>query len=182
MVEREALDHVTRCWAAEETNAERIANRKTLIVGLPAGFLAVVGLNANQVVVLVHVALGSTQPSPRVGEWGADLATFGAIFLGVGLGALFVSVGYAIGVDRKAPERAGLASEHLLPGAELPKLLSTDRAAVEWLAFEKTVAASLRLHELNALVEDRLALACEWLLTGLVLCFLALLIYACVVP
>lgn len=182
MVEQAALDHVTRCWAAEETNAERIAHRKTLIVGLPAGFLAFVGLNADHVVVLLHVALGSTPPAPRVGAWGSDLAAAGVVFLGFGLLALFVSAGYAVGLGRSAPERAGLASQDLLPGAQLPDLLTANREMAQKLAFDKTAAASIRLHKLNTLVEQRLALASEWLVTSLVLCFLALLIYASVVP
>lgn len=182
MVEQAALNHVTRCWAAEETNAERIAHRKTLIVGLPAGFLAVVGLNAGQVVALLHVALRSTPPSARAAEWGADLATCGVIFLGAGLLFLFISAAYALGVGLRPPDRAGLAISHLLPSGRVPALVAANDREGRGIAFELSVEAVNALHRLNAQVESRLALACEWLVGGLALCFSALVIYAGVVP
>lgn len=180
MVDKEALEYITRCWSAEETNAERIANRKTLIVGLPAGFLAVVGLNADQAIKLVHAAMDSSGGDEA--KWNATLATIGVIFLAFGLLFLFVSIGYAIGVGIGAPERAGLASRHLMPGTQLPALAVATESKAREIAFEKAVAASAVLHNLNAQVENRLSVACEWLLSGLVLCFLALLTYAHVVP
>ena len=182
MVEQAALDHVTRCWAAEETNAERVAQRKTLIVGLPAGFLAVVGLNADQVVALLRVALRSTPPAARAAEWGADLATCGAIFLGAGLLFLFISASHALGVGLRASEREGLAISHLLPSACVPALVAANEREGRDIAFELSIEGVNTLHRLNSQVETRLALACEWLVAGLALCFSALVIYAGVVP
>ena len=180
MVDKEALEYITRCWSAEETNAERIANRKTLIVGLPAGFLAVVGLNVDQAIKLVHAAMDASGGDADSGN--CTLATDGVIFLPFGLLFLFVSIGYAVGVGLGSPERAGLASRLLMPGAQLPALAVAGPDKAREIAFEKAVAASAALHNLNAQVENRLSVACEWLLSGLVLCFLALLIYAHVVP
>jgi hypothetical protein len=178
-MEKEPLEHAVRCWNAEETNADRITGRKTLIVGVPAGFLAVVGLNARHVTRLFAACLDpQQQPS---GE--QEIAIAGLACLALGLAGFFASICLAIGVRRRDPEQTGLASRYLHPrrGREIVDLAGATDDGARRVAFALALAAARTLHQLNAEVEERLYRAAGWLVFGVSLSFLALLTYAWVV-
>lgn len=176
-MEKEPLEHAIRCWHAEEENARRIAGRKTLLVGVPAGFLAFLGASVDHVEQLVQ-ALSCTASADR---WWAAL--FGLSTLGVGLLSFFLSVGYAIGVRRGDSEHAWSASRrmHPLTSKAITLLASADEKEARRIAFTRTIAAARTLLDMNRDVENRLYQASGWLLSGVAFTFLASLAYYWVV-
>lgn len=172
-MEREALEHAIRCWHAEEENARRIAGRKALLVGVPAGLLAFAGAQAGRIGALLGQALDPAYEH-------RPLAWFALATLAAGLVCFLASVALAIGVRRSAIARTRPASRHLHPTSAhaLRDFAEADSRGARELAFTRTIAAARGLLESNCDVEQRLFMAGGWLVSGVLFCFLALVAYA----
>ncbi len=177
-MEKEPLEHAIRCWEAEVENAARIADRKTLIIGLPTGVLAFIGLKVELSKVLFHAVLDESEPSSV-----RTFAFAGLVGLFVSVAFLFVSVAVAIEVRRRRPAHRGLASRglHPLTRPEVVSLALADDPTARAEAYRRTVSAARTLLKLNQAVEERLYDALAWLLSGVACTFLTVLAYALVV-
>jgi hypothetical protein len=172
-MEQEALEHAIRCWQAEEENARRIAGRKALLVGVPAGLLAFAGARADRIGELLGWALDAHHGQRA-------LAWFALLLLAAGLSCFLASAALAIGVRRSALARTRPASRHLHPisAQALRDFAEADAQGARELAFTRTIAAARGLLESNCDVEQRLFMAGGWLVSGVLFCFLALVAYA----
>lgn len=162
------LEHARFCWAAEEENARRLATRKALIGGVPAGVVAVFG-----------VSVGRSGSLRSEFEALTMLSIFGALSLALAIFCLARSFALAMNVKVSGASSPSLASV----GLHMPEALTFQifadadeelARAEAWIAVTTAVSA---LHDKNSLERKRLRLALEWLVPGLLFAGLTMLCY-----